>query len=110
MALTFSENRHFIPVRGGWKCGVVDITFDDNYPTGGETVTAADLGVGVLYNLQLPGAIVAGGVGFVPTWNPTTGKIVVYESGVADAGLGELNGASPALNGQTVRCHYLAYA
>ena len=109
MALTFTNNKHFQPMRGGWKKGVVDITFDNSYPTGGEAVTAANLGLRTLYNLITPPIRAGSNLGFVTSWDHVNRKIVVYESGTADAGLGELNSTSSALDGLTIRCEYLGY-
>ena len=50
MALTIV--RHGFPFPpgafGGRRMGYVDITFDSSYPTGGEPLVAADLGLGTI--------------------------------------------------------------
>ncbi len=43
MALTYSNKRFGVEDNHKWV--EVDVTFDDSYPTGGETVTPADIGL-----------------------------------------------------------------
>jgi hypothetical protein len=51
------------------------IAFDDNYPTGGEAITLAALGLSALKALY-----VFPSLGFVPTWNAskTAPKVLLY--------------------------------
>lgn len=44
MAVTATKVRHD-DVHGNQRCTVTDVTFDSSYPTGGEPLTAADLGL-----------------------------------------------------------------
>lgn len=104
MALTFSNNNAFPPMKGGWRLGTVDVTFDNSYPTGGEAVTAANLNLNTLVLLQ-PSNL----EGFMLHWDEANGTIEAYESGTADAALGELNNASAALDGLISRCFYVGY-
>lgn len=50
------------------------ITFDSSYPTGGEAVTAANLGITAIgWMFMLPAA------GYVPVFDSANSKILVYQ-------------------------------
>lgn len=84
MALSFA-------VRANYKLGnrtqkVVDVTFDNSYPTGGEAVTAANFGLRKIDNIICNPALssdktTAVMVGF----DATNSKLVTYESGASGA-------------------------
>lgn len=101
MPLTFTNFKRHVPRRGGRRSGDVDITFDNSYPTGGEPVSAADLGLKTLRRLDVGNL-----PGFMTRWDKATGKILVYESGTADGPLTELNDTSALLNGMVAHCVY----
>lgn len=78
MALTIVRDRD--PMTNGdfhtigdllWRHGT--ITFDNNYPTGGEAVTASTFGFNTLFEL-----LVFGTGAEVPVYNKTTSKVLVY--------------------------------
>lgn len=82
MALTVGLTGDWMVSNGNRRKTYGTIAFDSSYPTGGEPITAANVGLGVLDDLQVhPTA------GFVFEWNKTTGKILVYvEEAVAAGG------------------------
>lgn len=84
MALTFADkapnvkagSRGAVSPVSGWK--VVRVTFDNSYPTGGEAITAADVGFDTLdYLIPFRQAPDGGAqtVGILPTWDSTNGKL-----------------------------------
>jgi len=56
------------------------ITFDSSYPTGGESVTLAQLGLNRLDWLELNA-----GIGYLPTWDGSTSdpKVLLYRQTAA---------------------------
>ena len=65
------------------------ITFDASYLTGGELIAAADLKFQSLDNLL----VFPTEDGFIPSWDPSAGTIILYESGTAGAPLDEVTSA-----------------
>jgi hypothetical protein len=69
------------------KTTVTEVTFDNSYPTGGEAVTAADLGLSrVDYAIATVKSATGGGVNVANVfYNIATGKILVYDETPAEA-------------------------
>jgi len=98
MALTFVDvNRNY---EGNRSKVLTDVTFDASYPTGGEPIVAADVGLTVIENIVFP-----------PTdgtnmyrWDETNAKILAYvfttQAQVANA---------VDLSASTVRCEIAGY-
>ena len=106
MALSFSTVRKERP-QWGIRSGIVDITFDNSYPTGGWAIAASDLGIEALYNLEIPGVTPGG---YLLAWDRVNGKIKAFEfdyDASADGAAKELAASSAALDGVTVRCRYI---
>lgn len=58
---------------GSIRCSIVDVAFDDSYPTGGESLTAADLGLTrVLFALAEPAS------GYAFEYDHTNSKLLAY--------------------------------
>lgn len=66
------------------------ITFDSSYLTGGEAITAAMLGLGLLENLQLK----QGEDGLVASWDRSAGTIQLFDEAGADGPLSEVGSTS----------------
>ena len=81
MALTFSFNHRSQP--RGARLNSVLVTLDNSYPTGGESVTANDLGLNTISGIVVSG----GGQGYICQYKPTnatSGKFIVFSSGTTE--------------------------
>ena len=90
MALTIANPqnaRDTTGVPGDMKYTIKTITFDSSYPTGGESITAADVGMeSIALVLFSPDKN-----GFVPQFDYTNSKIALYSAGAdEETGLDEL--------------------
>ena len=73
---------------GGLRAVVVDITYDSSYPTGGETLTAADVGLGEILFAQMTPAIKSDTTAAVlPYYHVATGKIITYWGNAGSASI-----------------------
>lgn len=63
---------------GNLRCCPVTIAFDSSYPTGGESLTAADLGLKTIDLLQIQSKS-----GLVFEYDYTNSKILAYSQGVS---------------------------
>jgi hypothetical protein len=74
-------------VPGSRKEVVGVITFDSSYPTGGEVVTLAELGLSRLDYLS-----VSAGIGYLPTWDGSTSspKVLLYRQTAATGAFAEV--------------------
>lgn len=91
------------PVVGGTRrLGDVikDVTFDSSYPTGGEPLVAADLGLTSILRL-----IASPAAGYVFSYDHTNGKLIAYRGGATGAVLAE---ESNATNMATIKTRVLA--
>ena len=79
MALTVNVTRRIIS--GNQRIVVGNVDFDSSYPTGGESFTAADLGLRVIDLVVLQ----SGSKGFAYEYDYTNSKILVYSQGAAHA-------------------------
>lgn len=83
MAVTYSITGF---LSGGNESGSYGtITLDASYPTGGEAITARGVGLGIITSLDLEGDD-----GYVPHWDSTNDKIIMYYAdydAVADGAL-----------------------
>lgn len=69
---------------------VVEITWDNSYPTGGEAVTAANFGLKKIEHITHGIAISSDRTTACPiAWDRTNSKLVAYESGASGAVLPE---------------------
>ena len=84
MALTFTAVENNAQTSGVYKM-TVSVTFDTSYPTGGESVTAANFGLGTITELRPGGPI---GL-YIPEWDAANSKIKVRALGT---GLEAANG------------------
>ena len=84
MALTFTEVAGAESVSGKIREKFYDVTFDSSYPTGGEAISAADVGL-----LQIYGAIPVGvggnlsAAGYHFAWDTVNNKMLAYRAGAA---------------------------
>tara|TARA_R100001460_G_scaffold43303_1_gene79592 strand:+ start:106 stop:432 length:327 start_codon:yes stop_codon:yes gene_type:complete len=79
-------------VPGNIKYVIKDITFDDSYPTGGESLTATQLGFEELYIILISQK----SDGFVVQYDYTNEKLEIYEAGADGAALDELGDTGDA--------------
>lgn len=83
MALTISLTGDWMESLGSKRATSGTITFDSAYAAGGESLTAANVGLGVIDFLELN----QGEDGYVFHWDKANNKIVVYQqTDPADAG------------------------
>lgn len=106
MALTLSNIHPQFPrgAAGGPTSVFVKATFDSSYPTGGESLTPAMLGLSEIFLVLVSNDAADGSAGFVFQYDYTAQKIKAFdEGGVADAPLTELADTSSDLDGDVVR-------
>ena len=86
MALTVTNNGK----SPGWNLRpvLVEIAFDSSYPTGGESLTAADVGLS-----EIEAVFVESQDGLVFAYDYANEKLLAYEAGTASAGLDEVDSA-----------------
>lgn len=90
MTATFSVTSRNIT--GTRRTHVVTMTFDDSYPTGGESYTAADLGLGRVEGV----AVATGAGGYVAQVDSVNSKVELYEAGADGGPLDEFANAGDA--------------
>ena len=108
MALAFTESREIPKGKGGPELRFIDIEFDSSYPTGGEAITAANVGFTTIFAVFPPASL----GGCVLEWDSTNSKIKAYwcdYDGSADAILIELGSTEGALDGLIARCAVYGY-
>lgn len=90
MALTITRKQRFID--GDRVCIINDVTFDSSYPTGGESLTRADLGfANQLHMVQCGPAIKATNDALCPTgYDYTNSKILCFGAAGGANGLTEI--------------------
>lgn len=108
MALVVGDlEKGTIPVVGGlagYEVALKTITFDNNYPTGGEPLTAADLGLGTVIFCDVEPVPGSATTAYVTEYDYANSKVKVFTSnGAAPAALLELGAASAALDTQIAR-------
>lgn len=106
MALTIANTHPQKPAvwLGNVAGRMVTLTFDNSYPTGGESLSAADLGMSEIFQVHLSPDSSTTAEGFVFQYDYTAETVQVYDEGaVADAPLTELANASPDVDGAEVR-------
>ena len=98
MALAFANFKRMPPVKGGWRMGFVDITFDASYTTGGWAVAASDLKLGTIHVLVPP----ATRSGFVLEWDHVNAKINAYQEQDSAGAMKEIDASD--LSAVVARC------
>ena len=68
------------------KFTIKRIQFDDSYPTGGESLTAGDLGFTAIHAVLID----TESSGFIAQYDYTNEKVEVYEAGADEAALDEV--------------------
>jgi hypothetical protein len=113
MALTVSPVAGAHYVAGNKKVRVLDVTFDDNYPTGGESLTAADCGLRTIQQV-IPNGPAAdsdgtGGANSVDVrYDYSTAKLQAFEGGGAGA-VNPEKGSTESLAAYLVRLTVVGY-
>jgi hypothetical protein len=74
-------------VFGDLKYVIVDITFDNSYPTGGEPVTPAQVGLDAVYGVTTLGNTYDAQGAVVVSYDRTNSKLVAYGGDGAAAGV-----------------------
>lgn len=100
MALTVTLSGDWLESAGSKRAVVATIAFDSSYDAGGESLTAANLGLGVLDHVTIEPK-----GGYVFEYDYTNSKVIVYvEEAVAAGGpLVEASGDLATLTGVKVR-------
>lgn len=83
MALTVTKTGDWQITAGNVRMSRVAIAFDASYPTGGESLTAADLGLRVIDFISIQPQS-----GFVFEYDYTNNKVLAYSQGAAHATAG----------------------
>lgn len=100
-------------VTGGIKKRIVTVTFDGtgDYQAGGPSLTAADLGFTALYYVCGLDLTQQGTVGFVPCYDHTNSKLLVYysDSNGADGPKIEVANGVTTLRNKTMRFFVIGY-
>lgn len=79
MALTITTNKVYSI--GDRKEVIATITFDSSYPTGGESLTASDLGLALQVDYVESGAVARNGTNAVVTvYDYTNSKLMAFQS------------------------------
>lgn len=98
-------------VTGNQKVKVRDLTLSGNYATGGESLTAADVGLKKIFQVIPNGSgsstDLATGNNF--SYDYATAKLVVYESGASGAAIAEKTNGEAHATGLHVRCTFVGY-
>lgn len=82
MALTVALSGDWLESQGNKRAVVATIAFDASYPTGGESLTAANLGLGVIDHVTIGAKS-----GYVFEYDYTNSKVIAYvEEAVAAGG------------------------
>ena len=95
MAITITQPGSSSPVvgvPGNVKYVIKDITFDDSYPTGGEGLSATQLGLEEVYIVLISQK----SDGYVVQYDYTNEKLEIYEAGADGAALDELGDTADA--------------
>ncbi|MGH9266731.1 MAG: hypothetical protein ACRD0D_00985 [Acidimicrobiales bacterium] len=72
-------------VAGSKRMAVATVTFDSSYPTGGEPVTAANLGLATLDALFAADAVNATPANLTVRFDRTNAKLLVFRTGLLNA-------------------------
>ena len=85
MALTLTRLKDGDNVEGEFFSRIYDVTFDSSYPTGGEAIAPASVGLKVIYGVRLLGVKNTTGAGYKVDWDYDDKKLIV-SYGDNDAG------------------------
>lgn len=81
---------------GNQRVVTADVTFDDSYTNGGETLAAGDLNLGSIENVFIESGLTSSGLPV--EWDDDSGVLVVY-----DASHTEQSAGAAAVDGEVVR-------
>lgn len=98
-------------VEGNKRVRVWDLTFSGNYATGGEALTAATVGLKVIFFVRFSGPAMSTDLATANpvAYNFATSKVVSYESGGSAAALIEKDNAEAYATGSHVRAEFVGY-
>ncbi len=108
MALTFSTVASWKGPKRGTKVNIVNVTFDNSYPTGGEAVSASDLGLSGITSVKIANHP----LGHVAYLDSTNSKILVYYcdyDASADGALIQCANGYSSLSGLVATLEVLGY-
>lgn len=104
-AHVFTSKRRFPAIKGGFRHGILDITWGAVYATNGFAITPANLGLNRIYDLHVP-AYVAGASGkYIPQVVFSSDTAVLIKMIVATT-WNELANGSDDLDSVVMRIHY----
>lgn len=111
MALSLSKQTSWVNKdRGGTYEGVIEITFDDDYPTGGYALAASTLSAGASTVYWVSTGIIYGtNVGFATGYDYANSKLLVFESAGDGDPMDECADEFDGLDGLTCRIHYIVF-
>ena len=103
-------------VWGNKKVRVRTLTFSGNYATGGETITAASVGLKVIEQVHLNGncalstdKATANPVGITIASSGTSVVVTQYEGAASGAAIGEKTNAEAYATGSNIRATFIGY-
>jgi hypothetical protein len=112
MALTITKVAGADTVFGNKRVKVRDITFDSSYPTTGESLTAADVGLTKIDFVETQGAKNSAGTAQVPVvYDYTNSKLQIYRYDGASVGKANLEEAAAAFDASafTARVRFVGH-
>lgn len=87
MALTFRQVNNAVGTPGTFRETVYDVTLDNSYPTGGEAISAKDVGLSSIYGMEVIGVSTVAGTapttGYTFQWDFKNGKLQAFTAGGA---------------------------
>lgn len=104
MSLTYTI-RKSLPKNVQYRWRLVDITMDTDYPTGGWTLSAASMKLnGIIAVIPLGQED-----GYVPAWDRSANKLVMFEAGADGDALDECGAGANGLDTKIVTCLVIGY-
>ena len=113
MALAFAKVYDAAGIHGTVRETFYDVTLDSSYPTGGEAISAKDVGLSTIYGLEVLGSSLVAGTAptsrYTFSWDFKNGKLQAFASAtpagtiggnvtVVGGGIGEAIGINPDSN------------
>lgn len=99
MGISYSEEDH--RWLGNQRVVTLEATFDTDYSTGGEDLTADDAGLDEIEHVDIVENTTA--KGYVPRWDKANGKIEVFEAAADGNPLDEVAAGKNDLTDETIQ-------
>ena len=109
MAATYTLTKVAAYVTGNRKTKVYDVALSGTYTTGGDALTASALGLRVVEQFHSSGGATDGSVQYPVTYNFSTNKVKLWESGGTAGTAAAEKGSGESLTGITMRITAVGY-